>query len=289
MDSEHVAAFLAGGVTYKGNLVAAAKGFSGKTATNIFSKENTLREPFEAHETEAAEAMEWINHASGGNYLNNIIAGHSLESKGSAAPASKKKISIMCDQPEVPKYHGVTSSGNKWNARVWIGKKYHFIGTYSTALEAALGYDNAARQHCGNRKKFPVLNFPTDDEKAKEKQKSSRYRGVIKVRNKYIARIWHNKAHMHLGSFDTQVQAALRYDQEAELLKGEKARTNFGGNRHKMVAEAFKASIEETKGSKFAETLDKELDQKCDSVTHKKDADTFSIISNASDVSVFCF
>ena len=60
--------------------------------------------------------------------------------------------------------------------------------------------------------------------------RSSRYRGVAqhKVTRRWESHIWHDKRQCYLGSFDTEEDAAVAYDQGALRLKGrEKAALNF--------------------------------------------------------------
>lgn len=58
---------------------------------------------------------------------------------------------------------------------------------------------------------------------------SSEYKGVSwhKAARKWVAYINYNYRRIHLGVFDTEVDAALAYDAEARKLYGEFARTNF--------------------------------------------------------------
>lgn len=53
------------------------------------------------------------------------------------------------------------------------------------------------------------------------------YRGVTILRGKYAAQIQANKKHMHVGSFDTALEAAHAYDEAARKHHGEFAKLNF--------------------------------------------------------------
>jgi len=53
------------------------------------------------------------------------------------------------------------------------------------------------------------------------------FKGVRFRRNKWVAEMFFNKKHRHLGTFDNPVEAAKAYDVAARLFYGEFARTNF--------------------------------------------------------------
>lgn len=56
---------------------------------------------------------------------------------------------------------------------------------------------------------------------------TSGYIGVVKIKNKWIARIKDNYKSIYLGCFDDPVEAAKRYDEEARKRRGEFAVCNF--------------------------------------------------------------
>lgn len=57
-------------------------------------------------------------------------------------------------------FKGVFPSGNKFGAKIHVGAKYHSVGTYRTAEEAALAYDKVARLHFSDY----AMNFPLPGE-----------------------------------------------------------------------------------------------------------------------------
>lgn len=54
----------------------------------------------------------------------------------------------------------------------------------------------------------------------------SKYKGVFKYSNKYRASITHNRKMIHLGVFDTEIEASLAYDKKAVELFGYFAKLN---------------------------------------------------------------
>jgi group I intron endonuclease len=58
-------------------------------------------------------------------------------------------------------------------------------------------------------------------------RKYSKYMGVTRVKNRWISSIVKNKKEIYLGSFFTEIQAALAYNKKAIELYGEDARINI--------------------------------------------------------------
>ena len=66
--------------------------------------------------------------------------------------------------------------------------------------------------------------------KKKSKDRSSIYKGVVcvkKCKNSWIACITHMKNKMYLGSFKTEIEAAMAYNVAAVKFYGEYARLNI--------------------------------------------------------------
>jgi AP2 domain. len=53
-------------------------------------------------------------------------------------------------------YKGVQQYGSKFQARIVVNRQKLHLGMYNTAIEAAVAYDNAAREHFGE---FAWTNF----------------------------------------------------------------------------------------------------------------------------------
>ena len=56
-------------------------------------------------------------------------------------------------------YKGVSPSLKKWQARIKFGNKQVYLGTFDTAEQAAIAYDNSAVENFGE---FAGLNFPKE-------------------------------------------------------------------------------------------------------------------------------
>ena len=74
------------------------------------------------------------------------------------------------------------------------------------------------------------VKAPETDEQAggaEAKSHSSQYRGVSGRNSRWRARIWHKSSDIVIGIFDTEVAAALAYDEKALRLHGPQALVNF--------------------------------------------------------------
>jgi hypothetical protein len=57
--------------------------------------------------------------------------------------------------------------------------------------------------------------------------KSSKYKGVRKMRNKWVARLYFNKEYVYSATFETEYAAAIAYDLAAKMWFGDFARCNI--------------------------------------------------------------
>lgn len=71
------------------------------------------------------------------------------------------------------------------------------------------------------KRKRPLQRAKNVKYKRKDNSFSSEYRGVYWNKNcqAWRARIWYNQSSEHLGNFDSELEAALRYDERAAELK----------------------------------------------------------------------
>jgi hypothetical protein len=58
------------------------------------------------------------------------------------------------------------------------------------------------------------------------KQSSSKYKGIYKDKNAWIAITTHKRKRVHIGSFKTQEEAAIAYDKKVLEISGNEAITN---------------------------------------------------------------
>lgn len=142
-------------------------------------------------------------------------------------------------------YKGVVAWRSKWRSTICVGGKLRYLGLFDSPEDAALVYDEAARDLFGE---FAWLNFPDDllvpgqgRWKSIEAQpadvhvrrtpctNTSGYRGVTKGgrKNPWRAGIGYGGKRYDLGGFPTIEHAALAYDKAACELFGESAQLNF--------------------------------------------------------------
>lgn len=132
------------------------------------------------------------------------------------------------------RYVGVCKAKHvdRWTSKLKVGNKTIHLGYYETAELAGLAYDRAVLFFYGEDR---VLNFPEkknthdlhdykDDTKLKlYKSNSSGYRGVHIRGNRFSASIHvggRKGSTIHLGTFDTAIEAARAYDNKFYELKG---------------------------------------------------------------------
>jgi len=134
------------------------------------------------------------------------------------------------------KYRGVfwNKQNKKWEAR--LSRKY--LGLFITEDEAAVAWNKAALNLWGEGCYQNIIGIDTRDNSLEleknlvtqprsSKNKKVYSRGVSENGNCYSARITKNKKVHYLGTFNTEREAALAYDEKSYELYGDKALLNF--------------------------------------------------------------
>jgi hypothetical protein len=151
----------------------------------------------------------------------------SMERAEEAATKAQAEYALTLGPPQAkPRpasgYYGVSASKKRWAAQICYGGKHHFLGTFDTKQEAALGYDREARQ-CGEEKPLNYESMEGAEEAAKRAQAeyaltlgapqakprpASGYYGVYASGKRWGAYIRYGGKHHNLGSFDTKQESA---------------------------------------------------------------------------------
>lgn len=134
------------------------------------------------------------------------LATHTGNMRNTSAKPNKTTKSV---------FKGVFKQGNGWQVSISVDYKQIYVGFYGTQREAAQAYNDAAIKYHGE---FAGLNdlsilSPDADPDIRTPQKSQ-YTGVSfhKKQQKWCAYICHQKQQKTLGSFDTELEAALTRD-----------------------------------------------------------------------------
>jgi hypothetical protein len=149
---------------------------------------------------------------------------------------SKKQIRTSKGEP-MSKYKGVTwfKKNKKWGAQIRMDGKNKFLGLYDCEKEAALRYNEEAIKRW---KGFALINELSEEDikeiknfkkwQEENPSQTSRFRGVSwhKRVKKWVAKISINKKRIHLGVFNTEIEAAKAYNKAAIDTWGERAKLN---------------------------------------------------------------
>jgi hypothetical protein len=130
------------------------------------------------------------------------------------------------------KYKGVfwNHYNQKWEVQIVISRRNKYLGLFLDEIAAANCYNYWAKHYFGE---FAYLNdvpyMPKEEWESKKylkKRKTFQYKGVCFVNGKWRAQIWDGKRNIKIGDFDTEIEAALAYNNKAIELKGDKAILN---------------------------------------------------------------
>lgn len=111
------------------------------------------------------------------------------------------------------------------------GSRYKTLMMHRVILNTPLGMDTDHRNHNGldNRKQNIRVCTRAENRQNQRPQKkgTSKYKGVRRPKNKWLAEIRTHSKSIHLGSYEIEIDAAKAYDAKAKELFGEFACTNF--------------------------------------------------------------
>lgn len=172
--------------------------------------------------------VDHINHNSLDNRKQNLRYGTRSQNNMNQSRNKEKNYSS--------KYKGVTfiRRGKRWCTQV-KNNKNKFFAFFTHEIDAAIAYDIYARKFFGE---FACINFPNIKQSEidrvnkminnpKKLNGLSIYRGVSKAKNKWRARIRKDGKDFIIGFFYTEEEAALAYNKEAQIIRGEKAKLNI--------------------------------------------------------------
>lgn len=118
-------------------------------------------------------------------------------------------------------YKGVaiSSDGNRWCAFIGVDRQLLHLGSFETQKEAAIAYNEAAKQHFGKFARLNVLRSDVPDKPLPSRKTSSTYVGVNwnKTCSKWVARVAHEKQQYWVGRFDSEIEAARARDEFIKL------------------------------------------------------------------------
>ena len=122
-------------------------------------------------------------------------------------------------------YKGVSKSKaeDRWRARLWVNGESQQLGSYDSEEDAARVYDAAVYECAPGRRYKKVYNFPSEVAEsvriaaalrgAPKGRGSSKYKGVRScAEDRWRAQLKVNGESQHLGSYDSEKDAARVYD-----------------------------------------------------------------------------
>ena len=129
-------------------------------------------------------------------------------------------------------YKGVTwhKGDQRWHAQIRHNNQLLFLGAFNEEKIAAAAYNHYAEKYFG---KYAVLNdVPKTDFQNKRVLKgncASKFRGVTfnKAHQRWVARIGVNKKRLSLGTFKSEQDAAIAYNNAFSKFKSEKVVPNI--------------------------------------------------------------
>lgn len=125
------------------------------------------------------------------------------------------------------KYKGIKFYQGKWHSEIKFKGEYKYLGSYESAEQAALAYNEVAKELHGA---YAILNVVNEPFKGftKKAQFSSKFNGVSfhKTTNKWTAYLIISRKQKYLGIFENEQDAALAYNTAALAHYGASAKLN---------------------------------------------------------------
>lgn len=146
------------------------------------------------------------------------ICTHSQNSMNKRKPINSKNSS----------FKGILPQNGKYTVIIKREGKAYCGGTYETEIEAAIAYNQKAKELFGDFARLNEIPPQYAEVIPKRVQGTSKYRGVSF--NKRIQRwevvVQHKKERFFVGSYGSERAAALAYNEKALEIKGDNARLN---------------------------------------------------------------
>jgi len=152
-----------------------------------------------------------------------------------------------------------SKQGNAWYAVRWSSRrngKRKLLYMHREILNTPAGMDTDHRDHntLNNRQdNLRIASRLQNNQNQRKYEGSSRFKGVCWNRrsSKWFAYIQSEGQRIHLGCFDSEINAALAYDAAARKYFGEFACTNFENNRIRKEAEHGDSKISGNPGRRY--------------------------------------
>jgi len=126
------------------------------------------------------------------------------------------------------KYVGVHKQENKFIANITVNKIRMYLGIYDKEEDAAIAYDKKVIELLGDQ---AITNFSIEFVKNKKIKRNTmqknKYKGVHKRGKRWVAAVYFDKKTIHIGTFNTEIEAARACDLEILKLYGTCAKINF--------------------------------------------------------------
>lgn len=156
-----------------------------------------------------------VDHINSEHRLDNRRSNLRVVSYLQNAQNRRKKVNTNTDIPQSI-YNNVKydKKSNKWLAGFSNSGIRVSMGSYNTEIEAACAFDCFVWHNRDSLGLNHRLNFPEKDYRSMipYKRKIKSYKGICKDGNGYRARVSVNNKNFNIGTFKTEVEAALAYD-----------------------------------------------------------------------------